>query len=211
MQPLVEIHPTPHSATSSTGCNPACRRPIRFIVLLVFVSFSFFANPIGREHAQTLTPPPLPLFQQNCKCKAAPAALLFSSSLCSSFPPSSFCSSVSLCSSLCWSVAFYTEQTRLWRRSGTTETDREKERARKRARVGGGMREGGGGENKCNAMKIVKNRKTKVFVLFICCCLFGSYVGRVSKWRPLVSVWVDATVVRPPAWLWLAASASGGV
>lgn len=157
--------------------------------------------------------PPLALFQQNCKCKAAPAALLFSSSLCSSFPPHPPPPPVSLCSSLCWSVAFYTEQTRLWRRSGITETDREKERARKRERVGGGggKREGEGGENKCNAMKIVKNRKTKVFVLFICCCLFGSYVGRVSKWRPLVSVWVDATVVRPPAWLWLAASASGGV
>lgn len=89
------------------------------------------------------------------------------------------------------------------------EQQRQTERKRERERESG--RSGGGGENKCNAMKIVKNRKTKVFVLFICCCLFGSYVGRVSKWRPLVSVWVDATVVRPPAWLWLAASASGGV
>lgn len=89
-----------------------------------------------------------------------------------------------------------------------TERKREREREREWEEERG---KGGGGENKCNAMKIVKNRKTKVFVLFICCCLFGSYVGRVSKWRPLVSVWVDATVVRPPAWLWLAASASGGV
>lgn len=163
-----------------------------------------------------LPPSPSPFFNKIASAKLPPLrsslCSSFSSSLCSSFPPFSSCSSVSLCSSLCWSVAFYTEQTRLWRRSGTTETDREKERARKREREWEEeWGKGGGGENKCNAMKIVKNRKTKVFVLFICCCLFGSYVGRVSKWRPLVSVWVDATVVRPPAWLWLAASASGGV
>lgn len=61
---------------SSTWCNPACRRPIRFIVLLVFVSFSFFANPIGREHAQTFSPshhphPPL-LFNKIASAKLPP-------------------------------------------------------------------------------------------------------------------------------------------
>lgn len=156
--------------------------------------------------------PPLPLFQQNCKCKAAPAALLFSSSLCSSFPPHPLLLLQCPCAHPYAGLSLSTQNRLVCGVGREQQRQTEKhERARKRERVGGGERSGEGGENKCNAMKIVKNRKTKVFVLFICCCLFGSYVGRVSKWRPLVSVWVDATVVRPPAWLWLAASASGGV
>lgn len=82
---------------------------------------------------------------------------------------------VSLCSSLYWSVAFYTEQTRLWRRSGTNHVGGKRGEEWKIGRVERGGK--GGRQNKCNAMKIVKNRKTKVFVLFICCCLFGCDVG----------------------------------
>lgn len=156
--------------------------------------------------------------QQNCKCKAGtlpsrPTLLHACSGSGSSLCPSSahaFASAPQLPARSCPCAHPYaglslSTQNRLVCGVG---------RARMSWEAGAGVVCGvGSWGDKISAMqwKLWKIEKRKFSCFSFAAACLAATSGRVSKWRPLVAVWVDATVVRPPAWLWLAASATGGV